>query len=152
MKSKNKIIAITVLFISSLFITFCSDDDNSVVYDPDALRVAGKYEAVVFWEPGSLDSGVDILNNGGMFKIELMPTKRISGLLIIPDSIMSSLGSYNTEIKGQFKIIEDTLRFINTNTFLDNPQLFFHFQDSIITSTRIYDPLGIILDFKKTNH
>lgn len=143
-KTKNLIFIISLLFINA-----CTSFNEPIKYDPDVERVAGKYEATTFWVPGSHDGGVDILINGGKVEIELKASKEVIGLLIIPDSINSGYAAVNGNFSGNFKINEDTLRFIDTNTFLDNKSLFFHINDTSIVSTNIYAPFGIELYFKK---
>ncbi len=113
---------LTYLFFITLFILFIKCNEKNL---PENDQFYGSYKAVTFFEPGQLDGGVDILAKGGNLTAELTSDYKVKGYLYIPDSIGSNYSAQNTNYSGSFTLKADTLHFINTNTFLDNPQLFF---------------------------
>ena len=115
----------TSIFIFS-FVTFsCSDNDNPVVYDPDALRVAGKYEAVTYSTPGSYDISVDVLALGGHIKMELFLDFSAKGEIFIPKTAEINGSGDKTEFEGSYKIKNDSLQFIGMNNILSHPNIYF---------------------------
>ena len=66
---KNFKLGRSVIFVIFLIgFVACENSNEPIKYDADAERIASKYIASIFWEPGSLDSGAYILKNGGKFK------------------------------------------------------------------------------------
>lgn len=150
MKPKNKILSMTLFFMSSLLIIFCSDDNNPVVYDPDALRVAGKYKAVTFELPTNVDGSIDVLEIGGYINIELFPDFSVKGGWGIPETPDLNNSGFEESLEGVFTIKNGSLQFKGMNNILSHPSVFFIIKDDSLNAHYGGDPFPpIIIKLKK---
>ncbi len=116
MKTKLKFI----LIIAVAFLTaYCSDNGNDPVEpDPDAVRVAGKYEAVEFIIIGDNDAGVDVLETGGFINIELFLNFKVGGMWSVPVSQNYRNGFDTTDFSGIYEVNGDSLKLKDLNNLV----------------------------------
>ena len=125
MKRKNRILYLLFLLIGITFLTFCSDKENPVEYDPDALRVPGKYEAVTFEVPTITDGTLDVIGIGGFINLELFPDFSVKGSWNIPETPDLNDSGFEETLEGEFFIKNDSLQFKEMNNILSHPSVYF---------------------------
>lgn len=125
MERYTRMVKILLLLFSSLFFSFCSNKDNPSIYDPDALRVAGKYKAVTFILPGLHDNPIDIIELDGFINIELFLDYSVKGKWSIPKTSELSYSGFEEDIVGSFSIRNDSLQFIGMNNVISHPQIYY---------------------------
>ena len=130
------------LFI--IVIVTCNSNDPVTGTEP----IAGLYVATTFTEPGQLNGGVGILANGGILTARLGSNYEVEGRLLIPDNIGSNFAPTDMSFSGEFNLNGNTLRFLNTQTFLDRDLYQFLVSDTRLENLFL-DPrsaITIILD------
>lgn len=127
-------------FIFLVLLLSCKDGTPT---EENKDKVFGSYRASTFVEPGSLDAGVDILQAGGKFTVTLAENFKASGNLLIPENIGSNYPKGEKNFDGYFIINKDTVKFQDTSTLLDNPQLFFIHKNSSLESGAIIGRGGL---------
>lgn len=115
---------LTLLFFIFITLTTISCSDDSVT-DYDVTNLSGLFKAITFIEPGTNDSGVNILANNGKLTVQFGENLSASGQLLIPDNIESNYSPIDTNFAGSYILNGDTIRFKNTNVVLDNPNVYF---------------------------
>lgn len=103
MKYKKLFIVILLFFFFG-----CNDDNNNDYY----TNLVGDYKATTFIEPGSDDSGVDILKNGGYLYLTLYNDSKFYYEVFIPEGINSNYSSGKFVYTGDYTVKEDTI-FLN---------------------------------------
>ncbi|MFC1547903.1 hypothetical protein ACFL5M_05190 [Candidatus Neomarinimicrobiota bacterium] len=122
MKKHSRVLSLVIMLI----VMACSNTDSGAENE----QIFGAYAASTFTEPGELDGGVDILGNGGMLTAQLGTNYIVDGYLLIPENIGSNFASTNTDYYGEFNLDGDTVRFVNTETFLDHDPFIFVVKES----------------------
>ncbi len=90
----------------------CSDNGtDSPEPDPDAVRVAGKYEAIELVTIG--DNGIPVfhLDYGAFIEMELFLDFGVEGVWSIPESNNYHNGFDTTAFSGTYKVKGDSLQF-----------------------------------------
>lgn len=128
MKLSKTVLRVIFALSFLVYLISCKENLNdSIQYDPNALRVAGNYKATTFMLPAINDASIDILAKGGMISVILTPSFKVSGRMLIPK--IPSLPTEGADIifEGEFAVKHDSLKFINfdNNNVLSHPQLYF---------------------------
>lgn len=136
-----------LILISSLLNLSCEDSMNEPKYDPNAIRVAGKYSATTFLMPGTGDGTVDIIDIGGTLTVELFLDFSVKGEIKVPPHPDLQGEGFDESFSGDYVVNNDSLQFKNTNNILTNPQLYFDINDNELKGTMEgIAPLIIVLE------
>ncbi len=132
---KAKLRALLILAIAFLT-TYCNDNGTDpVVPDPDAVRVAGKYEATTFIIPGDNDAAIDVLEIGGSFDTELFLDSSLKGRWLMPENHNFHQGGFDEMFEGTYNVEDDSLQFIGTDILVPDSDFFFEIKGSSLELT-----------------
>lgn len=136
------------IFVLALFIYSCENKEPTEPdYDPDAVRVAGKYIATKFILPGSYDSSVDVLANGGYINLELYLDFTVKGYWSVPAHPDLQGSGFEEQLAGKYTVSNDSLQFKDMKNILSHPQYFFIIKDdSLELNLEGISPLIIVLE------
>ncbi len=150
MKSKLKIMLIVV---TALLTAYCSDNGTDPPEpDPDAVRVAGSYEATTFIIPGDNDIPINVLEIGGLFEVELLLDFSLKGRWLMPENQNFQQGGFDEMFEGTYNVKDDSLQFIDTGILVPDSDFFFEIKDGKLEFSSIQGiaPIKISLE-KYTN-
>ncbi len=109
----------TLIILIAILTTFCSDNRTDPPEpDPDAVKVAGIYEAVQFWVSGDNDVTVDVLAIGGSLRLELFLEFKVDGWWIIPEYWNLVRSGFEGTYEGSYQIVDDSLKLKGVKNFL----------------------------------
>jgi len=120
-----KKVFINILVIALITSSCNNREPTEPDYDPDAVRVAGKYNALKFIIPGDNDIPINVLEIGGKLEIELIKDFGVKGFWAIPEHPNYRGGGFEETFQGTFLIKNDSLQFVGTQNIFSNPQFFF---------------------------
>jgi hypothetical protein len=129
-----KIILIPLIILS--FTGSSCMDDN---------KIAGFYRTIIFVQPGPVDQPLDLHERGGYMELNLREDFTFTGKWYFPAMPDLQMESYEVNLSGTYSVSENTVRFSETNSYLDT-ELFFYRNGKLELEERIRrGPMNIVL-------